>query len=737
MKNQNPQDILNEILLRMRYDSSKTLSENKILVEQMSDYYYTQLGNLQLKPVNSNDMPASQLYPNIKNGQYPKTVPTDDYVKRQALNTWFNTKALRNLTKSTTSSTTGKEGNTNIPPLPIDGRPTNVDGIKKLQDWLDYKYPTWYKGGTLNKGAGYGTFGPSTTDFWDKNPMVKFEWQQGGFLKPYYDFLVSYNVQQPGKLSKYKNFSSQFYGRPQQELEAFEQRYNEFKNQLKTLSPEDYQTITSWEVKPEPKKVNLKTDRYVSYKDATQLNQFIPPTKEELAANREISAKVIAHSKRVTIQGITGEFEVPSSTELYYWSRSDFENFEIFKQNVIESTPNSASWFFSLANMTFASGKNYAWVGKLKGFKITVPTKNTTFKTVLGNNEVLGYGIKSPNGEIIYYDKNFFVRKTDWEELGPDLLTYGSILLAVLAPATWPLLLVGAGMDLYSAKMLADQGQTDAAKLSTLLAFTPFIGKLAVKVSKAEALSLSNKFKNIDNVADAQKVIDGLNTTEKNILKNLQATDDLASAIKTSVKNPEVKTVINDAAKKVPGLAKKSLQRAGLEIGLSGALLAASWSSMKSEILQQMTYGELIKQTIEAAEQKAENEETKKKLSELKETASTEAISIIKNKLSQIIEEDKKYQKSLDESFVRELEAARNAIPSDQNTNNKITKEDADKLITPINNIGNMLDTPEPDEVKKVETPTTQQPEVNKPIGGGKPKTGGKPTSTIKTTSGT
>ena len=736
MKKENPQKVLNEILLRMKYDSSKTLSENKILVEQMSDYYYNQFGKLQLQPVNSNNIPASQLYPNIKNGQYPKTVPTDDYVKRNELNLWFSTKALRNLTQSVTPST-GKGGKTNIPNIPLDGRPTNVDDIKRLQDWLDYAYPTWYKGGKLNKGTGYGVFGPSTTDFWDKNPMVKFRWQQGGFLEPYYKLLQRYDLQSPGKLSKFKNFSSQFYGRPSQELDAFEQEYNELKNSLRSLSPVDYEKMTSWEPKPKQEKKwdpnSFKNDRIISYTDATRLNQFIPPTEEELAANR----KIAEHNRRITIQGITGELEVPGSTELYYWSRSDFENFDKFKENVIESTPNSASWFFSLANMAFVSGRNYAWVGQLKGFKITVPTKNVTFKTVLGNNEVLGYGVKSPNGEIIYYDKNFFVRKTEWEEIGPDLLTYGSILLAVLGPATWPFLLVGAGMDLYGAKMLYDQGQSDAAKISTLLAFTPFIGKLAVKVSKTEALSLANKFKNIDNATDAQKVLDGLTSKEQSILKNLKATDDLSSAIKTAVQNPEVKTVINDAAKKVPGLAKKSVQRGALEMGLSGALQAASWSSMKSEILQQMTYGELIKQTIEVAEQKAENEETKKKLSELKETASTEAISVLKNKLSQIIEEDKKYQKSLDESFVRELEAARNAIPSDQNTNNKITKEDADKLITPINNIGNMLDTPKPDEVKKVETPTTQQPEVNKPISGGKPKTGGKPISTIKTTSGT
>lgn len=369
MKKENPKEILNEILLRMKYDSSKTLSENKILVEQMSDYYYNQLGMLKLKPVNSNDMPASKLYPNIKNDQYPKTVPTDDYVKRNELNLWFSTKALRNLTKSVTPPPTGKGGKTNIPNIPLDGRPTNVDDIKRLQDWLDYTYPTWYKGGKLNKGTGYGVFGPSTTDFWDKNPMVKFNWQQGGFLKPYYDFLRTYDVQQPGNLSKYKNFSSQFYGRPPQELEAFEQTYNEFKKTLKGLSPSDYEKITSWEPKPKQEKKwdpnSFKNDRITSYKDATQLNQFIKPSEEELAANREISAKSIAHAKRVTIQGITGELEVPGSTELYYWSRSDFENFEVFKQNVIESTPNSASWFFSLANMAFVSGRNYAWVGQL------------------------------------------------------------------------------------------------------------------------------------------------------------------------------------------------------------------------------------------------------------------------------------------------------------------------------------------------------------------------------------
>ena len=40
--------------------------------------------------------------------------------------------------------------------------------IKVFQDWLDKYYPTWLKGGRLNKGRGYGTFGPNTKAAWEK-----------------------------------------------------------------------------------------------------------------------------------------------------------------------------------------------------------------------------------------------------------------------------------------------------------------------------------------------------------------------------------------------------------------------------------------------------------------------------------------------------------------------------------------------------------------------------------------
>jgi len=34
--------------------------------------------------------------------------------------------------------------------------------VQQFQDWLDTNYPTWLNGGKLNKGKGYGSYGPST-----------------------------------------------------------------------------------------------------------------------------------------------------------------------------------------------------------------------------------------------------------------------------------------------------------------------------------------------------------------------------------------------------------------------------------------------------------------------------------------------------------------------------------------------------------------------------------------------
>jgi hypothetical protein len=40
--------------------------------------------------------------------------------------------------------------------------------VKVFQDWLDANYPNWLNGRKLNKGRGYGTFGPYTKKAWSQ-----------------------------------------------------------------------------------------------------------------------------------------------------------------------------------------------------------------------------------------------------------------------------------------------------------------------------------------------------------------------------------------------------------------------------------------------------------------------------------------------------------------------------------------------------------------------------------------
>lgn len=55
---------------------------------------------------------------------------------------------------------------------PVQDKPQD---IKVFQDWLDANHPDWLKGTKLNKGRGYGTFGPNTSKAWSlyKNEFIK------------------------------------------------------------------------------------------------------------------------------------------------------------------------------------------------------------------------------------------------------------------------------------------------------------------------------------------------------------------------------------------------------------------------------------------------------------------------------------------------------------------------------------------------------------------------------------
>jgi hypothetical protein len=48
--------------------------------------------------------------------------------------------------------------------------------VRAFQDWMDKNHPNWVKGKNLNKGSGYGTYGPSTQAAWN---TYKAEYQKG------------------------------------------------------------------------------------------------------------------------------------------------------------------------------------------------------------------------------------------------------------------------------------------------------------------------------------------------------------------------------------------------------------------------------------------------------------------------------------------------------------------------------------------------------------------------------
>jgi len=66
------------------------------------------------------------------------------------------------------------------------GESTEIERVKKFQDWLDENYPTWYKGGKLSKGNGYGAYGPNTRRMYENNDVKEkyTNWKKSGGVTP-------------------------------------------------------------------------------------------------------------------------------------------------------------------------------------------------------------------------------------------------------------------------------------------------------------------------------------------------------------------------------------------------------------------------------------------------------------------------------------------------------------------------------------------------------------------------
>jgi hypothetical protein len=668
MKNQNPQDILNEILLRMKYDMSKTLTENKVLVEQMSDYYYDQFGNLKLEPVNKTKMPASQLYPEIKNGQYPKTVT--DYTKRSAINTWYSTASLRNAIKQPKIQTR-QEANaqklkqslpqnfgkpregavspynytptyypsyrknqevsdytswynnyTNVAPWQRnfieEDKPKSTEEVKAFQDFLDDNYPTWYLSGKLNKGQGYGTFGPNTTKAWYQNEKVRTDW------------------------------------------------FNKKNSYLTTTGKSKLEFY--------------KPQRQVSYRDATTVVKPQVLSPEELKSNKEFADKIAKSQTRVEIYAASGEYEIPADATTEFWTYDDVSSFDKFKKNIIDKD-NSAALLYTTKPPFFTKPT-------VKSFTVPIKGVNIKFKEVINGGTYSGFGTLDQEGYLIYYDKWSFFNKTTWEDWGPTLLNAGSLVLALL-PATWPLLLISAGMDLYAAKMQYEQGETEGAKVSALLALTPFVGKLGIKVSPTVSKNLMKKFANATTEQEVSNIVKTLSKEEQGVLQSLRELGDLKSEVKEITKSKEVSDAINKAAKDVPGIGKTALKKAGLEMSLAGGVLFSKWDEMEEEILAQMTNKELISDYIDILKSMTEDQELKNKFEDVKNKLEKNTTKFVGNLLKKIIDDAEAAKKLSLEKSKTEIDKMNNYLmQSKQSTDSKIGKENAKNLIDTVVSLG-------------------------------------------------
>lgn len=117
-----PEEALQAIKLRMKYDAKLTLDENKVVSEQI------------FTPPSSGALSGMSIADYAKNQQANQPVQQKQKVEIQ-----------------------------------IPNELKDVEGVKDFQNWLDQNYPKWHeKYGTLKQSVskGFGKFGPRTSKWW-------------------------------------------------------------------------------------------------------------------------------------------------------------------------------------------------------------------------------------------------------------------------------------------------------------------------------------------------------------------------------------------------------------------------------------------------------------------------------------------------------------------------------------------------------------------------------------------
>jgi hypothetical protein len=597
MTKKSSQELLNEILLHMRYDSSLTLSENKEMLMEQNTFYYDNLGNLKGGgpiTVPTGARMASKLFPNLNQSQYPKKI------------------------------------------LPTTAEPKPTTQQAQIP--------------TVNR-----------------NPK-------------YQQLLRDYNL--PADLETKKDANAIIANR------LVSGEYDEFKNKLKTIYPELYTKLQPKTVQKPKAKVGPKVDTR-SYSDATRVapGSFGTPG-QQLASDEQMAVVKFMTPKKVDV-GFDSEFEVPGTSKLYYWNENDHNDLKSFSNSVTFKDGSSNDWaIFITAGNKYQ--KDYGMpIGKVKGFSFNYKGVDLTFKRTVTSDEFLNEFGTILNGNYVKYVISDYLRPSFWKDWGPTILNMASVAVAVLGPATWPLLLTSAGLDVAAANLQYKEGDIEGAKLSALLALTPFLGKFAISVPKSEADALARKFIGANSKSDVNQIINGLSQKELKTLQSLQELGDIKN-VQRMVSDPEIKLAINKEAKKIKGISSKTLQRTGIELSSAGLALASKWRDITEQELSNMTRKELLKQTIQLASEVTKNNNLNELFNTITQSTKDAIIAEIKNELNKAKETAKKLQKEDEVKGAEMFNEFLDFFNEETNLNDKVGG-DSSSIINQVNNIGNII----------------------------------------------
>ena len=611
MKNQNPQEILNEILLRMRYDSSKTLSENKEIILEQGGYYYTPAGQLVGYPgTNNSNIPAKEIYPNITNNKYPQTA---DFGKIQTALAGRNiNKIVSQMPKTTTNqSTPFRFEKPQIPQSDVLG----PQGSFPRQLGVDKR--------SIEIAAQ-----AKEKERQDKEKERK-ELEQ-----------VQLNAQVEKEYQK--------------ELSILKKKYK----QDMMVSPQSYIT-TNKDAGVTDKELGDYIESYNVYRaESTRL-------RPEYLKAKELLDKKYFKTKLTNFVSYDDGFNLPEKAKLSFFTKEDFHSVDSIKNafhtkisdNLLKRfiTEESTGPVITTPNYQFKSGDLFSWMwnkvkGKVKDFKLPEPYDIYVFnKNLYINNQGYfevskNYYFKNDEGKLIPYNENDYRNSTFWENNGATLLNVGSLVISVLFPATWPYLLASATLDLAAAKIQYEQGETEGAKMSVLLSLTPFIPKLALKVPSIMTKNLINKFKGAVTADDVSKVVLKLSQEELKALGALKEYGDL-NKLKKEINYVEANNAINKVAKQAPSLVP-ALKKASIELSIVGVTFMSMISNVIGEIKNNNltrletinSYLKTITNNVNLDAFPSLTEEDKKEL----KTTISETISI-----NEIIEKVKKKQEAI------------------------------------------------------------------------------------------